>query len=406
MRLAQRNIWRQKRRSAVTLSAIALGIWSAVSLSALARGVSNQLVEDGIKNFLGHLQIHRPGYLDDPSVDYSFDPSSPALLSALNGPDIKQWAQRVRVPAVVSSERESGGVTLIGIDPPHERGLSFIMDAPIEGRFIESSEDSGLVIGAKLAELLKTGVGKRVVLASQGFSENGDSAVADRGFRIVGLFRAELETTEKGYAFTGIQTAQDMLGLGNKITEISATTPFHRDAIDRVVSMLQPLATNLEVKPWYQIEPMLRALLKVQGGFLYIWFAIVIAVICFGLINTLFMGVLERVREFGLVQAIGMRPGMIRWQVLWESLLLLATGAALGTLLAFGTVELLADGIDLRAFASGTQFVGVGSIIYPVIRIADILFINILVFVLGLLSSLLPAARASALSPAQAFRSA
>lgn len=406
LRLAWRNILRYQRRSLITLSAISLGIWSAVALAALARGVSNQLVEDGIRNFLGHAQVHARGYLDDPSVVYSFEMPSTEQVFAELGSDLQKWAARVRVPAVINSERESAGVTFMGIDPERERGLSFIGDAAIEGRALNSSEDEGIIIGAKLAEVLKTAVGKRVVVASQAYrTAESEQQVAQRGFRVVGIFRAELETIERSYVFTGVATAQRLLRMGSHISEISILTPRNRDRVDPFISVLQSRLPNLEVKPWYSIEPMLRALIKVQGGFLYLWFLIVIAVICFGLVNTLYMGVVERTREFGLVQSIGMKPKMLRLQVLIESMLLLLLGALIGTLFSILTVHYFSSGIDLASFAKGTQFVGMRSKIYPTLRLDDMCVVNGLVLVLGLLSSLMPALKASRLEPAAAFRS-
>ncbi|MBX7144951.1 MAG: ABC transporter permease, partial [Oligoflexia bacterium] len=404
--LAWRNVLRYRRRSLVTLSAISLGIWSAVSLAALARGVSNQMVEDGIRNFLGHAQVHAPRYLDDPSVDYSFEPPLATTLLGSDVQEIKAWAPRVRVPVVASSERESTGVTLMGIDPQQERGLSFIMEANFDGRPLDSRADQGLIIGAKLAELLKTGLGKRIVVAGQAAKDSGFSQqVAQRGFRIVGIFRAELEATERSFVFTGLATAQALLGLGTRVSEIALLTPKNRDKVDAFVDSLRSRLPELDIRPWYTIEPMLRALVKVQGGFLYLWFFIVITVVCFGLVNTLYMGVIERIREFGLVQSIGMRPELLRWQVLIESVLLLALGALVGTAMSLLTVHLLSGGIDLAAFAKGTQFVGIRSQIYPFLRTDDLLLVNALVLLMGLLSSMLPAMRASSLQPAQAFRS-
>lgn len=404
-RLAWRNILRHKRRSIVTLSAISLGIWSAISLAALARGVSNQLVEDGISNFLGHIQIHAPGYLDDPSVEKQFEPPTGALLEILNSSLIRSWTPRVRVPAVISSEQESFGITLMGIVPSSELDLSFLGQTEIQGRFLDSETDSGIVIGIKLAEQLKTSIGKRVVITTQGFSPDKNNLVADRGFRVIGLYRAEIENNEKAFGFIGLAIAQEFLKSKPLISEISLTTQLDRDEIDPLLLDLQKTSTNLEIKPWYQIEPMLRALIRLQGSFLYLWFFIVITVICFGLVNTLYMGVLERIKEFGLVQSIGMKPSLIRWLVFWESICLLGIGSCLGTSFSFMTVQLLSGGIDLKEFSSGAQFVGIGSIIYPLILKFDVCIVNLLIFILGLGSSILPAIKASSLSPTEALRS-
>ncbi|MCB0360869.1 MAG: ABC transporter permease, partial [Bdellovibrionales bacterium] len=205
-----RNVWRNPKRTAFTVAAVAVGLWSALALSALARGLNRQMVVDAVNDMTGHVQLHAPGYLDDPTVQRSMPPLDAALREALARPDITAYASRVRVPAVVMSERDSAGVTFFGIQPEREVGLSFIPDTVASGRYLEDSGDEGIIIGAALARKLETGLGKRVVLMSEGV--NG--AIADRGFRVVGLYRAQVEGTEKAYAFTGLHTAQAMLGLG------------------------------------------------------------------------------------------------------------------------------------------------------------------------------------------------
>lgn len=166
--LAWRNVWRNRRRTLVILLAIAFGIWSMVTLAAIMRGMIEQQVDNTINNLIGHIQVHAVGYRDDPSIDNSMPSPGASMLKVLRWEDVRAWATRVRVPAVVASERESAGVTLVGIDPKAEQGLSFIAKAVTEGRYLQSPGDQGLLLGRKLAERLETSLGKRVVLMKIG----------------------------------------------------------------------------------------------------------------------------------------------------------------------------------------------------------------------------------------------
>lgn len=396
--LAWRNVWRNHRRTLVILLAIAFGIWSMVTLAALMRGMIEQQVRNTINNLTGHIQVHAVGYRDDPSVENSMPPPDPLMLKVLRGENVKAWAERVRVPAVVASERESAGVTLVGIDPEAEQGLSFIAQAVTEGHYLKSPEDDGLLLGRKLAERLETSLGKRVVLMSQDI----DNEIADRGFRIVGIFDAKMEATEIGYVFIGRTPAQDMLKLCGRVSELALVVD-DRQILDTTLQRLTNGAQGLDVQPWTNLEPILVLTVKMYDAMMLIWFVVVFLAMSFGLINTLLMAVFERTREIGLFQALGMRPRFILGQVLLESLTLLITGLVIGNLLAWATIAYLGDGLNLSAFAQGLEWAGLSSVIYPLVAVSDVITANLVVIVLGIIASLYPARRAARYVPIEAI---
>jgi ABC-type lipoprotein release transport system permease subunit len=309
------------------------------------------------------------------------------------------WGVRVRVPAVIASERESAGVTLVGIEPQREPGLSFIPAAITDGRYLTAPEDEGLLLGRKLAEQLETGLGRRVVLMSQ----DVNNQVADRGFRVVGIFDTQPQQMEEAYVFVGRATAQRLLKMGESVTEIAVMTT-DRDRPDAPLARIKGAANaELDIAPWTVVEPLLVLTQRITDVILIIWFVIVFAAMSFGLINTLLMAVFERTREFGMFQALGMRPAYIIGQVLVESLILLALALAIGNLAAWGTIASLKGGIDLSAVAEGMELVGVAPVIYPAWSAGDLAAANILVFVLGVLASLYPAWRAARHVPVEAL---
>ena len=395
--LAWRNLWRHTRRTLMILFAFALGVWSMIVIAAITRGSMEQQLDKSILNLTGHAQVHVAAFRDDPVIEHRFVPP-PALEMALAGEGVTAWARRVRVPGVIASERESAGVTLVGIEPVRERGLSFIPDAVTEGRLLASPDDPGLLLGRKLAERLETGLGRRVVLMSQ----DVNNQVSDRGFRVVGIFDTQPRQMEEAYVFIGRATAQQMLKLDDHITEVAVMTA-DRDRLEELLARLRTAAPALDVQPWTVLEPLLVLTQKITDVILIVWYAIVFAAMSFGLINTLLMAVFERTREFGLFQSLGMRPAHILGQVLVESLILLALALAIGNLLAAGTVYALRDGIDLTAVAEGMELMGVAPVIYPSWSFGDQAAANLLVFVLGLAASLYPAWRAARHVPVEAI---
>ena len=398
-RLAWRYLWRNHRRTIVMLSAIAVGAWAMIFMTALTRGMVDQMIVDGISVIPGHVQIHDPDYLDDPSVNNRIAIDDTELAARFDGGGFVAWASRVRVPAIVTSERESRGVTLLGIDPQAERSFSFVAYDDVDGRFLERPDDKGIVLGAKLADTLETRVGKRVVLMSQ----DPDNEIADRGFRVVGLFHAEMEATEESFAFVGKRTAQEMLRIGNTVTEVVFVGDDYRDVEPLYATVAGLVDDTVRVSRWTEVDTYLGTMVGMMDGFMLIWVIVIFLALSFGLVNTLVMAVFERIREIGLMLALGMKPSSILGQIIIESMMLLAVGLLIGDLLAWATIKPLEGGIDISVVAKGMEMFGASSVLYPNLDISDVILANVVVMILGFFASLSPAWRASRYEPVEAI---
>lgn len=395
-RLAWRNLWRNHRRTTIMLCAIAVGVWAMIFMTALTRGMVDQMIIEGIRTLPGHVQIHNPKFLDDPSIS---NPVSISAQQSFDDPEIVAWSSRVKVPAVISSERESRGITLLGIDPVAERHISFIKYDEVDGRFLIDSDDKGIVIGAKLANILETEIGKRVVIMSQ----DPDNDIADRGFRVVGLYTASTGAVEEAYAFVGRATVQKMLRIGNQTTEVVFVGDDYRDVEALYEVILDAVDDSVSVQRWYETNTYLGSMLNVMDGFVVVWIIVIFLALSFGLVNTLMMAVFERVREIGLMLALGMKPGSILGQILIESMLLLLIGLVAGNMLAWATVMSLQGGIDVSVVAEGLEMFGAASVLYPKLNVDDMILASKVVLVLGFLASLSPAWRASRYKPVEAL---
>jgi ABC-type lipoprotein release transport system permease subunit len=345
------------------------------------------------------VQVHNPAFRDDPSVNNLLSMTDAELSEAFASAGIDRFATRVRVPAVISSERESRGVTLLGVDPSQELSLEAVGSAIADGRGLAAIDDSGVVIGRKLADKLDTEIGKRIVLMSQ----DPDNEVADRGFRVVGLFEANLAAQEEAYAFVGRATLQKMLRIENRVSEVAVIGDDYRDVEAILADTRRAVGERDDVRPWYELDTYLGTMLGVMDGFVLVWVIVIFLALSFGLVNTLVMAVFERVREIGLMLALGMRPSSILMQIVFESTLLLIIGLAIGNVLAFASVAPLRDGIDISIVAEGMEMFGASSILYPELQMSDVVLANIVVLILGFLSSLSPAWRASRYEPVEAI---
>ncbi|MFC1858512.1 ABC transporter permease [Thermodesulfobacteriota bacterium] len=401
LQLAWRNVWRNPRRTTVILIAIIIGVWSMVFLGALSRGVNEQMIRNGISTLTGEIQIHQKGYRSDPSIENSI--AAPQKIRTVL-PDIlpsgSQWTARVRLNAIASNARHSTGISLVGINPREEAKMSFIGNAVDQGRYLQPDDTRGILIGKALADKLETKLGRKLVLMSQDTTKE----IASRAFRIVGIFRAEMEATEKQYVFVNLPTAQTMLKMGQSISEFSIILP-NREHVDHIAASLKTaLPSHYSVSTWQQLLPLISAYLQLTDGWILIWYLVVFIAMGFGIVNTMLMAIFERFREFGLLKALGMKPWGIVKAVLTETFFLLFLGIFIGNVLGFFSISALAEnGIDLSSLAEGAEYAGISRIIYPAMSLKDLATANLVVFILGIIVSVYPAIKAARFKPVDAL---
>ena len=402
VQIAWRNIWRNPRRTGVILIAVVIGVWSMIFLGALMRGVLAGMIHNGINTLTGHIQIHQASYPQDPSIDYRIaDPAGIENVLTEHLSEGSQWTRRVRVNAVVNNARHNKGAILMGIDPEKEAQLSFIGTAVTQGRYLKPGEANAVVVGRALAEQFETGLGRKLIVMSQ----DANGRIASRAFRIRGIFQAEMEATEKSYLFVNLPAAQKMLKMGPAVSEIAILLPDHNQTEEAAQMLKKKLAgRDLAVRSWMEALPLLQAYLKMYDSFILIWFVVVFVAMGFGILNTTLMAVFERMREFGLLKALGMRPGRIIKGILTESLFILMMGLVVGNLLGIVSCWALSfHGIDLSALAKGVEYAGMSRLIFPVIWAKDVVSANLVVLLLGLLVCLYPAVKAARFTPVEAM---
>lgn len=397
--LAWRNLWRNNRRTIIMLAAVSVGAWAMMFMTALTRGMVSDMVRDGIRTLPGLVQVHAPAYRDDPSVENLLSMTAEDVAGALRKVGVERFSARVRVPAVVSSERESRGVTLIGVDPAEELTMHAIGSDLVAGRALETVDDNGVILGRKLAEKLETEVGKRIVLMSQ----DPGNEVADRGFRVVGLFKANLQVHEEEFVFAARSTVQAMLKIDDGISEVAVMGDDYRDVEPLLDKVRAAMDERDEVLPWQELDEYLGSMMNVMDGFVLVWVVVVFLALSFGLVNTLVMAVFERVREIGLMLALGMQPSSILGQIVIESLLMLAIGLLAGNVLALASIAPISDGIDVSIVGEGLEMFGYSTMLYPSLELKDVVLANVVVLILGFLASLSPAWRASRYEPVEAI---
>jgi len=395
--LAWRNLWRQRRRNLTMLVALSFAVMGVIFLNAFLRGMTAQMADGAINSMVGHVKVLQPGYRDDPGIARSF------VLESEWSPEIpagqlQGWARRVRVPAVIMSERETRGIEFIGIDPAQE-SISFVADWTIEGEGLQGPDDRRILVGKSLAEQLETAAGRRLVIVTQG----ADGRSREAGYRIAGLYQSEHSALEKFHVFTGIEAAQALL-VSDTVTEVSVRLTDEKYQ-PTVLQSLIATFVGLNVFDWQTLQPMAATMMQLSDAMIYILFIIVMSALVFGLVNTVVTAVMERYREIGMLRALGMRAGAVLLQIVTESTLIMIMGVAIGTAAGGGLCWWLSDGVDLAAFSEGLEAFGLSSkLLVPTIVPADLAFVVVASLVMGVVASFFPALRAVRLNPLEAMR--
>ena len=398
--LAWRNLGRHRRRNGMLLAAIAVAVAGVVLLNTMLRGMEGEIRDVVLDNLTGHLKVLRPGYLADPSIEHGF--ALPADWPAgLDAEAVRGWAARLRVPTVVMSERETRGAQLVGVDPAREN-ISFLSRVSVAGEPLAGAEDRRLLIGRALAEKLRTAVGRRVVLVTQG----AHGRALEVGHRVAGVYESDFPGLEMVFVFTGAVALQETLGT-TAVTEVSVRLS---DAADErqhsaTAAILGAAFAGLDVLRWQQLEPQAAAMVEMADFGVFIYFAVVMGALVFGLVNAMATAVMERVREMGMLRALGMRPAAVVAQVMVECLLVMALGVALGLGVALAVFAPFADGIDLGAFDLDKSLaqLGMRANFVPIMTGLDVVLVAVLSLVLGAVASLYPALRAVRVAPLAAL---
>ena len=394
---AWRNLWRNPRRTGITLTVVAIGMWSILIFSVLLKAWATSSRDESLKVLTGQGQIHAQAYVDDPNISHRMRWPGGSLLGALNSSDVVAWAPRIRVPAVIQSEYRTRSVTFLGVVPGRERSISDLPAQIIQGHYLSGPNDRGIVIGRDLAKKLKTRLGKRLIVMGQSV----DGRLAEKSFPIIGIFAAN-GPTEDEFIFTGLNTAQVLLGTGSDISEISFN-PSPNEPLSRLIAALRGLAPPLDVQPWMSFAPLAYTMETFSQSYIAIWSMVIFTLMAIGIVNTQLMAVFERKREFGLLQALGMRPWLIVVQVVLESALLVGLGIALGVVFTLVVLSPFRYGVDLGFLAAGAEVFGAGRVLYPVFNVPDALQSCAVIWVLGIAASFWPAQAAARALPVAAM---
>ena len=410
LKLAWRNLWRHKTRTLIMTSAVAL----AYALMLAGLGIN----EDGHERMLrqaaeaagGDVLVHGQGYWDTRASDIVIDDGDRALRTVRSLPGVQTAFPRVLINGLVSTSADNRPVMLYGVEPATELRLHDYREDLIAGSYFETDLDAPIILGFRAVERLELELGDRVVLTASG----PDGEMTRALFHLAGVVEMGTRELDETLGLTTISAAREALGHpgDDLLTQIGILTADAADHDAVAASLRQAIdadGNGLEVLTWEQAIPEMVGFIAIDDAFGYIYFAIIFAVVLFSITNTFLMAVMERVRELGLLNALGLRHGRIGRLLLAESVLMTALAMAAGLLLglaahlaasywgipvsAYGVEEMEMSGIDMADM-----------VMYSSINPVKWGIASALVAVTTIAAALYPAWRATHLAPAEAMR--
>ncbi|MFA6599229.1 MAG: FtsX-like permease family protein [Ignavibacteriaceae bacterium] len=401
--IAWKNIWRNKLRSSVVIAAVTFGILAGVFSAGLMNGMVERRLRAAIELETSNVQLHNPKYIENKELTFAINNADGIIASLIKMPEVKAIAKRMKIMAMANTASSGTGVVVYGIEPEKEKLVSGIYKKilPGEGPYFETDRKNSIVIGQKLAEKLKLKLKSKIVITLQ----TVDGMMVNAAFKVVGIYKTSNSMFDEMNIFVRYNDLANLTGFNEQNAHEIAILLNDTNLSDDVAQKLTKQFPNLDVMTWKEIQPDLGITVEFLNIMLYFYVIIILLALGFGIVNTMLMVVLERIKELGMLMAVGMNKMRIFKMIMLETIYLSLTGGILGITLGIILIQIFQQhGIDLSIYGEGFSAIGYDSMIYPSIGIDYYIGTFLLVILTGIIASIYPARKALKLNPAEAVR--
>jgi ABC-type lipoprotein release transport system permease subunit len=399
--LSWKNVWRNKVRSTVVIIAVTLGVFAGIFIMAFTNGMVEARIKTIINTEISHIQIHKPGFQENNDFSLRIENADSLLRLIQKTRDVAAVSKRLVVSSLAASAETNTGVKISGIIPEEEKRITDIHTRITEGKYFEGIDRNPIVIGQKLAEKLKVSLNKKIIITLRDVNMN----ITGGAFRIAGIYKTDNDLFDEANVFVRYSDLARLTGLkGTEAHEIAILLDNNKST-GSVKKELQHKFPNLLVQDWMEISPEAGYLVSAMDQYMAVFIIIIMLALCFGIINTMLMVVLERVHELGMLMAVGMSKLRVFTMIMLETVYLSLTGGFLGIILGSLICKHLERvGLDLYFWKDVYSSFGYSSFIYPVVNFKLIVFTGVMVILMGIISAIYPAVKALKLNPAEATR--
>ena len=400
LKIALRNLIRQKRRTIFTALSMIVGFILASFFIAWADGSYNYIIDNFTRNRLGHIQIHKKGYLNKPTLYKTINDYKNIENKIKNTESVTEWTTRIFTGGLVSVGEESSGAQIIGIEISGEKETTNIDKKIIKGSYFEKNFKKEVLIGKGLAKFLDADIKDELVIVSQA----ADGSIANELFVIRGVLDLEDDMSNRSSVYMKINQSQSLFVLNEKIHEIAINVNKLKN-VDAASNMLDDKINNenLSVETWKEFAKSFYRAMKADMEGLWVSLIVVILVVAIGVLNTVLMNVLERRREYGVLKALGTKPFQIIKMIFYETSILAFISIIIGTIIALAVNYIFSKhGI---AFPEPIEWGGMRfEYMKGEINLRSYLIPAITVFLSGVFVSLFPAIKAAKTKAAEVMR--
>ena len=400
LKIAFRNTFRQKRRTILTALAMAVGFTLLSLTIGLSDGAYGGIIEMFTRNRTGHIQVHREGYLDKPSLYETIDGYTTVGEKIQRTEGVEAWTPRVYAAGLGSVGEKSTAVQIIGIDVTREIQTTRFDNKVVEGSVLAETPSHQAVIGTGLAKILSAKVGSEIVV----FSQAADGSLANDVYKIIGIAESGDDPTDRTVCYLHIEDAQELFVLEGRAHEIAVIVS-NINHVDKVTNAIEASLndSSLDVAPWQVVAKSFYRAMRAdqQGDAISRW--VIMLIVAIGVLNTVLMSVLERTREYGVLKAVGTTPFQIFRLVICEVVIIALGSICIGALLGVLANYLLSIyGITYPEEISygGMKF----KTLYAEVNVRSLITPAITVMLSAAVVSLFPAIKAARILPARAMR--
>ncbi len=403
-RIGWRNLWRHRRRTLITASAMAFGLAFCMGMVAMVDAIYTDLFDLVVGDNLGHAQLHHPEYPKQRAMWETIEDAGGVVAELEALPEVERATPRLFGYGLAGLADDSRGAQLIGVDPAREAAMTKLDTKLVQGRHLGDAAAHEAVIGIKLAEKLDAGLGDEVVVVTQA----ADGSTGNDLYTVVGIVETGQVAIDRAGIYLHLADVQELLVLPGQAHEISLVAP-DAEGIDAMLAAVAGLAEarGLLARSWGEINPQMAQMMELSDASSGIMMFFIFGVAALGILNTMLMSVFERTKELGVIRALGLRPFGLFRLVMWETGALTAVACGIGLPLGAALIAyLMLHGLDLSAVATESTVMGVkwNPVMGAELHLDKQLQLVVGLFVISFVAALWPAIRAARLRPVEAMR--